>query len=310
MSLAVLRTSERWYVADGDSAVPVDADLPTTAALLSAGAVALRAAAAGRGGVPVDTLDLRSPVTAPCRVVAQAVNYRDHARQSGFGADPPVVFFRKASASISGPGDEVVRPAHVRLLDYEVELGLVLGRRLELGATVTEADLPSYVTGLVMADDLSARDVQLEQGQFYEGKSYPGFTPTGPRLVLLEPGELALLPSLRLRLWVNGEPRQDGSAADMVTGPAAALTRLAGFQPMDPGDLLLTGTPGGTALRAPPALVAWAGGALPTALKWRVFFAREARNPAYLKDGDVVTASIATPDHAIDLGTQRTVVRD
>ena len=307
MSLAVLRTGDRWYVARREEAVPVEGKWPTTAALLTDGMGAVRAASGD--GVPVDTLDLRSPVTAPCRVVAQAVNYRDHAEQAGFGADPPVVFFRKSSASITGPAGEVTRPAHVRLLDYEVELGLVLGRRLELGATVSQADLPSYVAGLVVANDLSARDVQLEQGQFYEGKSYPGFTPIGPRLVLLDEGELALLPSLRLRLWVNGEPRQDGSAAGMVTGPAAALTRLARFQPMDPGDLLLTGTPGGPALRAPPAFVAWAGGALPSPLRWRVFFAREARNRAYLEPGDVVTASIATGDGAIDLGTQRSVIR-
>jgi 2-keto-4-pentenoate hydratase/2-oxohepta-3-ene-1,7-dioic acid hydratase in catechol pathway len=242
--------------------------------------------------------------------VAQAVNYRSHARESGFGEDPPAVFFRKSSASVSGPTDDVVRPAHVRLLDYEVELGLVMGRGLAVGTVVTDADLPRYVAGLVMSNDISARDVQLEQGQFYESKSYPTFTPTGPRLVLLDAEGFARLSELRLRLWVNGVLRQDGTAADMIHRPAAALTQLARFQPLDPGDLILTGTPGGTALQAPPAVVEKMGDLLPTPLKWRVFFARQQRNPAYLKAGDVVTGSIATQDGALDLGTQRIVVRD
>jgi 2-keto-4-pentenoate hydratase/2-oxohepta-3-ene-1,7-dioic acid hydratase in catechol pathway len=96
----------------------------------------------------------------------------------------------------------------------------------------------------------------------------------------------------------------------MITRPAPALTLLARFQPLDPGDVLLTGTPGGTALQAPPAVVEKLGDLLPTPLKWRVFFSRQARNPAYLKAGDVVTASIATGDEALDLGTRRVDIRD
>jgi len=123
-------------------------------------------------------------------------------------------------------------------------------------------------------------------------------------------GDFGRLAGLRLRLWVNGELRQDGTVADMITRPAAALTLLARFQPLDPGDLLLTGTPGGTALQAPPAVIEKLGDLLPTPLKWRVFFSRQERNPAYLKAGDQVTASIATADGTLDLGTQRVVIRD
>jgi 2-keto-4-pentenoate hydratase/2-oxohepta-3-ene-1,7-dioic acid hydratase in catechol pathway len=311
VSTNVIRTAEGWYVQQGSEAFCVNAQLPTTAELLTNGLEAVRAAASTtEAGVPADELPLLSPITTPCRVVAQAVNYRSHARQTGSGEDPPAVFFRKSSASISGPTDDVVRPSHVRLLDYEVELGLVMGRRLAVGATVTDADLARYVAGLVISNDVSARDVQLEQGQFYEGKSYPTFTPTGPLLVLLDAADFPRLPGLRLRLWVNGELRQDGTVADMITPPAAALTLLARFQPLDPGDLVLTGTPGGTALQAPPMVLEKVGNLLPTALKWRVFFSRQQRNPAYLKAGDVVTASIATRDGALDLGAQRAVVRD
>jgi 2-keto-4-pentenoate hydratase/2-oxohepta-3-ene-1,7-dioic acid hydratase in catechol pathway len=134
--------------------------------------------------------------------------------------------------------------------------------------------------------------------------------PTGPRLVLLDTDDFARLPGLRLRLWVNGELRQDGTTADAITGPSAALSLLARFQRLDPGDLVLTGTPGGTALQAPPAVIEKVGDLLPTPLKWRVFFARQERNPAYLKAGDVITASIASEDGALDLGSQRTMVRD
>ena len=260
--------------------------------------------------MPVDGLSLLSPVTTPCRVVAQAVNYRSHARESGFGEEPPAVFFRKSSGSICGPTDDIVRPAHVRLLDYEIELGMVIRSGPAPGTAVTDSDLPGHVAGLVMCNDISARDVQLEKGQFYESKSYPTFTPTGPRLVLLDAADFPRLSGLRMRLWVNDELRQDGTVADMITRPAAALTLLARFQTLDPGDLLLTGTPGGTALQAPPAVVEKMGDLLPTPLKWRVFFARQQRNPAYLKAGDVITGSIATQDGALDLGTQRIVVRD
>jgi 2-keto-4-pentenoate hydratase/2-oxohepta-3-ene-1,7-dioic acid hydratase in catechol pathway len=185
-----------------------------------------------------------------------------------------------------------------------------MGHQLPIGAAVTDADLPDYVAAVVMCNDVSARDVQLEKGQFYESKSYPTFTPTGPRLVLLDPEDFGRLAGLRLRLWVNGELRQDGTVADMLIRPAAALTLLARFQPLDPGDLVLTGTPGGTALQAPPAVIEKMGDLLPTPLKWRVFFSRQARNPAYLKAGDQITASIATEDGALDLGTQQIVVRD
>ena len=198
----------------------------------------------------------------------------------------------------------------MRLLDYEIELGLVIKAGPGPGGAVVDADLPDHVAGLVMCNDISARDVQLIKGQFYESKSYPTFTPTGPRLILLEADEVTRLSGLRLRLWVNGELRQDGTTADQVTGPAAALSLLAGFQRLDPGDLLLTGTPGGTALQAPPAVVAKVGDLLPAPVKWRAFFARQERNPAYLKAGDVITASIASTDGLLDLGTQRTVVQD
>ena len=311
MSVNVLRTVDGWWVVRGDRAVPVRTKAETTAELLAdRGAVEEAAAGAGEAGTPVAEMEPLSPVTAPCRVFAQMVNYRSHARESGFRGEIPPTFFRKASGSICGPRQATVRPAHVRLLDYEVELGLVLGAPLPVGTTVTEADLPRFVAGLVLCDDVSARDVQLTKGQFYESKSYPTFTPVGPHLVLMDDADFAHLTDLRLRLSVNGEPRQDRTLADMIVRPAAALTALARFQRLDPGDLLLTGTPGGTALQAPPKLVEKIGALLPPATKWKLFFAGQRKNPRYLQAGDTVTATAATPGGPLDLGEQHTFVTD
>jgi 2-keto-4-pentenoate hydratase/2-oxohepta-3-ene-1,7-dioic acid hydratase in catechol pathway len=260
--------------------------------------------------VPVDSLALVSPVTAPCRVVAQMTNFASHAKDAGLNPDTvPLTFFRKSSGSISGPFDEVVKPAHVRLLDYEVEIGLVIGREMPVGTEITEDNLADYVAGMVVTDDVSARDVQLPKTQFYESKSYPTFTPVGPALVLPDADELKRFTDLRLTLSVNGEVRQDSTVADMIYQPVQALRALTRFQRLDPGDLLLTGTPVGTALSAPPKPVEILTALLPTATKWRLFFQAQARNRKYLQDGDVIEAGVATDDRAIDLGTQRTVVR-
>jgi 2-keto-4-pentenoate hydratase/2-oxohepta-3-ene-1,7-dioic acid hydratase in catechol pathway len=173
---------------------------------------------------------------------------------------------------------------------------------------VTDADLARYVAALVVADDVSARQIQLVKTQFYESKSYPTFTPVGPWLTLVDAADLARLGSLRLTLRVNGEVRQDSTAADMIVRPAQSLSLLSRFQPMSPGDLLLTGTPGGTALKAPAKIAGTIAGLLPPATQWKLFFGREAGNPRYLRDGDVITAAIASPDGQLDLGTQRTTV--
>jgi 2-keto-4-pentenoate hydratase/2-oxohepta-3-ene-1,7-dioic acid hydratase in catechol pathway len=315
MSVNLSRTAEGWWVQAPAGMVRLDVSAAATTGDLLADRPALNQAiqaaraAAPEYARPVESLDLLSPVTAPTRVVAQMVNYRSHATDSGMDPDTvPPAFFRKTSHSITGPTGDIIRPAGVEFLDYEVELGLVIGRDLPVGTTVTEADLPRYVAALVVADDVSARQIQLTRTQFYESKSYPTFTPVGPWLTLVDAADLRRLADLRLTLSVNGEVRQDQTVADMIVRPARALALLSRFQPLTAGDLLLTGTPGGTALTAPPKAMEKLGALLPPATKWRLFFQRQARNPRYLHDGDVITATIATDDHVLDLGTQRTRV--
>lgn len=310
MTISVLRTADAWWVDNAGGASRIDTTATTTAELLADRAGIAKAAAAAPS-VSVGSLDLVSPVTAPCRVIAQMTNYRSHVADSGMNPETvPLTFFRKTSGSISGPNDDIVRPAHVRFLDYEVEIGIVFAKPVPVGTEVTGDNLADYVAGLVVTNDVSARDLQLPKTQFFEAKSYPTFTPVGPALVLLEGEELKRFPDLRLRLSVNGEVRQDSVVAgDMVFQPLEAVQALTKFQRLDAGDLLLTGTPVGTALSAPSKLVEIIGNLLPSQLKWKTFFKRQAGNPLYLQDGDVVEASIATDDVALDLGTQRTVVR-
>ncbi|MEV0528828.1 fumarylacetoacetate hydrolase family protein [Streptomyces sp. NPDC050439] len=310
MSINIVRTAEGWWVLRGERALPVATQAVTTRELLADTPAVRTAADSGDLGTAMADLNPLSPVTTPCRVVAQMVNYRSHARDSGFRGDIPATFFRKASGSVSGPTDPILRPGHVQFLDYEIELGLVLRKTLPIGAQVTDKDLPAYVGALVVTNDVSARDVQLTKGQFYESKSYPTFTPVGPHLTLLEEDDFPRLTDLRLQLSVNGELRQDRTLTDMIVRPAQTLTLLARFQTLEAGDLLLTGTPGGTALKAPPKAVEKIGALLPPTLKWKAFFRRQSKNPHYLRAGDTITAGIATPDRLLDLGTQHTVVRD
>lgn len=310
MTISVLRTTDGWWVQTSTGAAKISTTAATTGELL-ADRAAIEAAAASEGSVSIDELSLLSPVTTPCRVIAQMTNFESHVRDSGM--DPktvPLTFFRKSSASISGPFDEVVRPSHVNLLDYEIEIGLVIGRDVPAGTTITDANLADYIAGLTITNDVSARDIQLPQTQFYEAKSYPTFTPVGPALVLLDAAELARFSDLRLQLSVSGEERQNAVVeGDMLYRPLQALQSLTRFQDLAAGDLILTGTPAGTALTAPPKPIEMIGNLLPPAVKWKAFFSRQANNTKYLQHGDIVESSIATDDGALDLGTQRWAVR-
>jgi len=311
MSTSVLRTADAWWVATPAGAARIATEARTTAQLL-ADRPAITAAGASGETVPVDSLALVSPVTAPCRVVALATNFASHVKDVGMNPDQmPLTFFRKASGSIAGPHDDVIRPAHVRLLDYEVEIGLVIGQEMPVGTTITADNWADYVAALVVTNDISARDIQLPKGQFFESKSYPTFTPVGPVLVLVDGDELKHFDDLRLRLWVNGELRQNMPVGgDMLFPPVEALQTLSRFQRLDPGDLVLTGTPVGTALSGGPKSVGMVLSLLPPAVKWKLFLPAQAKNPKYLHGGDVIEATVATDDGALDLGRQRTTVRD
>jgi 2-keto-4-pentenoate hydratase/2-oxohepta-3-ene-1,7-dioic acid hydratase in catechol pathway len=303
MTISILRTADAWWVQTASGAARIDTEAATTREVLVDRA-AIDAAASGTDTVPVESLELVSPITTPCRVVAQATNFASHVKD--VGRDPaktPLTFFRKASGSVTGPFDDIVKPEHVKLLDYELEIGLVIGQELPVGTEVTEANIAEYVVGLVVTNDISARDIQLTKAQFFESKSYPTFTPVGPALVLVDADELKRFGDLRLRLSVNGEVRQDMVVeGDILYPPVQAVQALAKFQHLDAGDIVLTGTPVGTALTthgiAPKGDVDIVG-----------FLSMQSdKNPNYLHDGDVIEATVATDDGTIDLSLQRNKV--
>jgi 2,4-diketo-3-deoxy-L-fuconate hydrolase len=300
-----------WGAVRGTSVLPLPTDYVTTADVLGDGAKVARSLVADveSAAVPLDGLRLLHPVP-DARILCQGANYRSHMIESGMDPDRAFnMLFSKSTASLTGPYDDVLRPSHVRLLDYEVELGIVVGRAVTGPLTITEENLADYVGAFVVANDVSARDVQLPQGQWFKGKSYPTFCPVGPYLCIPEPDEVLRWRELRLTLSVNGQVRQDELAGDMVFGPATTLTELSGLERLDVGDLVLTGTPGGVALQPPPAVVQRVIGLLPEARRWELFVRSQSRRDAYLKPGDRIAAAIRTADGTLDLGTQHTTVR-
>jgi 2-keto-4-pentenoate hydratase/2-oxohepta-3-ene-1,7-dioic acid hydratase in catechol pathway len=203
----------------------------------------------------------------------------------------------------------VVRPAHVKLLDYEIELGIVLGRDLVPGEIITEDKLGEVLAGVTIVNDVSARDVQLPQGQFYKGKSYRTFGPVGPTLVLLEPGEWRRWRELKMTLTVNGKVRQQAYCGEMLFKPHQTLTELASLHDMQTGDLIATGTPAGCAAKAPGKLIMFIlKHFMSDAGKWKAFIAKATKNPLYLQPNDVMVLSICSDDGVLDLGQQQTRV--
>jgi 2-keto-4-pentenoate hydratase/2-oxohepta-3-ene-1,7-dioic acid hydratase in catechol pathway len=298
-----------WGVLFGSSIVPLGTGDLSTGALLSVHWDRIWATEPAQATLARASVQLLPPVTAQQQFICQGVNYRSHVAESGLKLEdfPFNTLFTKASSCITAADTPVVRPLNVRLLDYEIELGLVMRRNVGAGVQVSADQLGDYVAGITIVNDLSARDVQLPQGQFYKGKSYRGFGPVGPTLVLLKPEEWARWPELHMRLSVNGQPRQEAYCKEMIHAPAATLTELAGLQDLFAGDLIATGTPAGCAARAPGKLAMFVLRHLVSdATKWRLFINKNLSNPAYLRPGDQLSLAIRTDDGAIDLGEQTT----
>lgn len=301
----------QWGIQFGRHLAPLCLDIASTGELLDRYWNLLWGIDPTQAIVALESIQLLPPVTQNQQFLCQGVNYRSHVSESGLNLRdfPFNTVFTKAASSITAADAPVVRPAHVQLLDYEIELGLVLRRHIPAGTQVSDRDLPTWLAGVTIVNDLSARDVQLPQGQFYKGKSYRGFGPVGPGLVLLTAEEWARWPQLHMRLAVNGQPRQDAYCAEMIHDPAATLTELAALQDLHPGDLIATGTPAGCAARAPGKLTMFILRHLVSeADKWKLFIRNGRRNPAYLRPGDRINASIRTDDGAIDLGEQTTTI--
>ncbi len=259
----------------------------------------------------VDSLELLSPVTTPCRVLCQGANYRQHMIDSGMDPDSKSfnMFFNKSSASVCPGSSDIVRPTHVQLLDYEVELGLVIGAHVDREMEISDQNIHNIVAGIVIGNDISARDVQVPQMQFFKGKSYRSFCPVGPVLCLLEEEDMHYLHNLNLELRVNGKVRQQDSTANLVFKPAESLSEFTQVSDLDVGDLVLTGTPHGCAMQLPPAPLVKLIHLLPEKTKWKFFVKGQKRNGRYLKPGDSLSTTIRSADGQVNLGTQNNTIK-
>ncbi|MEL5991304.1 fumarylacetoacetate hydrolase family protein [Microbacterium phosphatis] len=237
----VVQVDDRYY-----DLTPVTADI--SGEFLASDPVARVRAALDAGELlPVDADGVRigAPIARPSAVYCVGMNYAAHAAESG--SEPPknLVMFMKAPNTVVGAYDDVAIPRASEKTDWEVELGIVIGRRASYLGSPDES--AAHIAGYVIANDLSEREWQIELsgGQWGKGKSAPGFSPVGPWLVT--PDEID--PSdLRLQSWVNGEPRQDSRTADLIFDVPYIVWHLSQHLELEPGDLILTGTPQGVAL--------------------------------------------------------------
>ncbi|MEH7177523.1 fumarylacetoacetate hydrolase family protein [Neobacillus vireti] len=313
MGLQVVRfekeNKQQWGVVSTDQILVLKNSYNSLAEFLETGAEEARKVKeqGTSESVELDKVTILSPVTKPARIVCQGANYSSHRAESGMeAARPPYnMIFSKADSSLSGAYTEIIRPSHVQLLDYEIELGLVIGTEITEAVEVTDENLHEYVAGLVIFNDVSARDVQLTEGQWLKGKSYRTFGPTGPFLYLLDKEEAALIHDLNLKCWVNDELRQSTNTSQLIFKPAETITELSETMDLSKGDLIITGTTGGVALTLTPEMLGTISSpAVPYQKKMDLFVENQINNGKYLKDGDVVRCQIKSSDGSIDLGEQ------
>ncbi len=182
------------------------------------------------------------------KIMCIGLNYSDHAAEAGMEVPPEPVLFMKATSAISGPNDDVVIPRNSKKSDWEVELGVVIGKHAKY---VSESEALNYVAGYLVVNDLSEREFQVERsGQWVKGKSCDTFAPLGPWLVTRD--EVADPQDLGMWLELNGEKVQDGSTKTMVYGVAHLVSYLSQFMSLHPGDVISTGTPPGVGLGMDP----------------------------------------------------------
>ncbi|MCS7253607.1 MAG: fumarylacetoacetate hydrolase family protein [Armatimonadota bacterium] len=201
--------------------------------------------------IELDGVRIGSPVPAPGKVIALGLNYKDHAAELKMELPDEPLLFAKAPTAVCGPYDPIVYPEVTSQLDYEVELAVIMGRRCK---DVGEEEALNYVAGYSVFNDVTARDLQAKDKQWFRGKSCDTFAPMGPYLVTHD--EIGDVHTLRIRLWVNGELRQDSSTSNLIFGIPQIISFISKHMTLLPGDVIATGTPGGVGIsRDPSALL-------------------------------------------------------
>ena len=198
-------------------------------------------AAAAGDRVALSQVRLRAPVPDPEKIICMGLNYRDHAEETGQEIPQAPMWFAKFANSLCGSGSDIVLPtAHPEFVDYEAELALVMGRRAR---NVDAEDALAHIAGVMPFNDVSARDLQMQNPLWTSGKAIDTFAPCGPALVTLD--EVDDLAGLSLRARIDGETVQEGSTAQLIFGPAELVAWLSRTMTLLPGDIIATGTPAG-----------------------------------------------------------------
>jgi acylpyruvate hydrolase len=191
--------------------------------------------------VSLEEVELGAPVPDPQKIICMGLNYRDHAEETGQEIPQAPMWFAKFANSLCGSGAEIVLPAaHPDFVDYEAELALVIGRPAR---NVSVKDALGHIAGVMPFNDVSARDLQLQNPLWTSGKAIDTFAPCGPALVTLD--EVDDLSGLALRTRIDGETVQEGTTANLIFGPAELVAWLSRTMTLLPGDILATGTPAG-----------------------------------------------------------------
>jgi 2-keto-4-pentenoate hydratase/2-oxohepta-3-ene-1,7-dioic acid hydratase in catechol pathway len=200
------------------------------------------------GSLPAASVQLLSPLLHPPRIFCVGLNYVDHAAESKMVVQAVPTIFMKLASGITGPDSDIVLPANSTQPDYEAELAVVIGRR---ASNVTRENWRECVFGYTILNDVSARDVQLATSQWTLGKSFPTFCPMGPWVVTSD--ELTDPHGLDVHLTIDGETMQQANTRDLIFDIPAVLGYISAIVPLEPGDIVSTGTPQGVGLgRTPP----------------------------------------------------------
>ena len=187
-------------------------------------------------------------INKPGKFVAIGLNYSDHAKETGLKTPTEPIVFMKATSSICGPNDNIEMPKDSTKLDWEVELGIVIGKEAK---NISEEEASSYIFGYCAVNDISEREWQIEKlGQWVKGKSGDTFGPTGPLLVTQD--EIPDINNLNLILEVNGKKMQSGNTKNMIFNTNFIVSYLSKFMSLQPGDLITTGTPAGVGMGMKP----------------------------------------------------------
>lgn len=288
----------------------VEGVYPTLRSILTEGHLQIAKAKTSGAIISFEDITLLSPITQDGNIYCQGTNYAEHREEAGFTQQKPAynLLFMKSPSTLSAADTNIVCPQNVQLLDYEIELGLVLKQDITEEIIITEQNIGDYIGGLIIANDVSARDVQIVEQQWFKGKSYRTFCPTGPYLYLLEDDEIHYLNDLELILRVNDEVRQHSFSDHLLFKPTETLSEMSSISDLLIGDLILTGTPGGVCLRLNKDILEKMIDTNATYEEKINYFVNTQKENGYLQPGDIIELEIKSRDYSIDLGKQRSTV--